>query len=128
MTAQNATTVLVIEDDKAVRQTTVELLQSDGYVVVEAVDGIDGLQRLREGSFDVVLLDLHLPRLDGIGVIDALEDPPPVILVSAFEYFDEQIMRDRLESKVVAFLQKPVRPQRLLEVVAAVASSKVPQE
>jgi CheY-like chemotaxis protein len=90
MTAQTATTVLVVEDDKAVRQTTVELLHSEGYVVVEAVDGIEGLERLREGSFDVVLLDLHLPRLDGIGVLDALEDPPPVVLVSAFEYFDEQ--------------------------------------
>jgi two-component system, NtrC family, nitrogen regulation response regulator NtrX len=111
-------TILVVEDDEAVRQTTVELLRSEGYGVIEAVDGIEGLQRLKEESIDVVLLDLHLPRLDGLGVLDAMEDPPIVIVLSAFEYFDEDSMHSRFESKVFAFLQKPIPPIRLLSVVS----------
>ena len=117
-------TVLVVEDDEAVRQTTAELLRTEGYGVIEAADGIEGLERLREESFDLVLLDLHLPRLDGIGVLDAMEDPPAVIVVSAFEYFDEDAMNSRFESKVFAFLQKPIPPQRLLSVVADSLSGK----
>lgn len=111
-------TVLVVEDDKAVRQTTVELLRSEGYGVIEAADGIEGLQRLKEESVDVVLLDLHLPRLDGLGVLDAMQDPPIVIVLSAFEYFDEDAMHSRFASKVFAFLQKPIPPVRLLSVLS----------
>jgi CheY-like chemotaxis protein len=48
MTARNATTVLVVEDDRAVRESTVELLRSEGHEVVEAADGIEDLERLRE--------------------------------------------------------------------------------
>jgi CheY-like chemotaxis protein len=119
MMTETTMTVLVIEDDEVLRQTTVEVLRLEGYDVIEASDGIDGLGQLQERSFDLVLLDLHLPRLDGIGVLDALEYSPPVVVVSAFEYFDEYTMRERFGAKVVAFLQKPVRPQQLLAVVSS---------
>lgn len=116
-------TVLIIEDGEAVRETMAELLLSEGYAVIQAADGVAGLQCIEQHSVDIVLLDLHLPRLDGIGVLDALDHPPPVVIFSAFEYYNEGDVRARYSSKVLAFLRKPVPPQRLLEVVADAAAA-----
>ena len=117
-------TVLVIEDRAVVRQATAELLRGEGYGVVEAADGIEGLQHLRAKpvDVDVVLLDLHMPRVDGAGVLAALDDPPPVIVHSAYDYGEEDSIRSRFGSKVCAFLQKPAAPQVLLDVVSNVAT------
>jgi len=120
--------VLVVEDDPGVRESTAALLRETGYSVTEAVDGVDGLQRLCDESFDVVILDLRLPRLDGPDMLDLLDDPPPVVVFSAFEYFNENEMRQRFGPKVFAYLQKPVPPGRVLAVVAeAVSGNSAPE-
>lgn len=63
--------VLVVEDLEQNRDMLVRRLQRKGYVVFEAVDGIDGLEKIAELKPDVVLLDVHMPRLDGFGVINS---------------------------------------------------------
>ena len=63
--------VLVVEDLDQNRDMLVRRLQRKGYVVYEAVDGIDGLEKIAELKPDVVLLDVHMPRLDGFGVINS---------------------------------------------------------
>jgi len=113
-----ALTVLIVEDDESVRASFADMLRLRDYNIIEAGDGIKALELLRTESIDLLLLDLRLPRLDGPEVLDALDAPPPVIVVSAFEYFGEDEMRERFGSKVFAFLQKPVAPGRLLDVVA----------
>jgi CheY-like chemotaxis protein len=63
-----------------------------------------------------MVLDLKMPRLDGVSLLDALPKPPPVVIVSATDMNDEA--RQRVGSKVVTHLSKPVPPQRLLDAVA----------
>jgi CheY-like chemotaxis protein len=114
--------VLIIDDDAGVRESTAELLRVAGYGVIEAADGIEGLQQLRRSEpVDAVLLDLRMPGIDGIGVLEAVDVHPPVIVVSAFEYFTQQEVTERFGAKVSAVLHKPVPPQQLLEVVAETA-------
>lgn len=67
-----------------------------------------------------------MPRMDGISVLEALEDPPVVLLVSAFS-MDEEI-RSRTSGRVFKYLRKPVAPGQLIEVVAeAIEEAKVRQ-
>jgi len=113
-----AFTVLIVEDDESVRASFADMLRLRDYNIIEAGDGIKAVELLSMESIDLLLLDLRLPRLDGPEVLDALDAPLPVIVVSAFEYFDEDEMRERFGSKVFAFLRKPVAPGRLLDVVA----------
>lgn len=119
-------TVLIVEDSDALRQSTADILSPLGYHVIEAADGIEGLHKLRNEPVDILILDFALPRLDGPGVLDALEDWPVVIVVSAFEYYNERAMRERFGPKVFAYLRKPVPPQLLLDVVADAASGPSP--
>jgi len=115
------TNVLVVEDDQGVRETTVAILREEGYVVVQAADGVDALELLRGHDIDVLLLDLRLPRMDGAAVLEALDRPPTVVVVSGFESFEEAEMRRRFGSVLFDCLRKPVSPHRLMAATAAAA-------
>ena len=118
--ARNAN-VLVVEDDQGVRETTVAILREEGYVVVQAADGADALELLKGHDIDVLLLDLRLPRLDGASILEALDRPPTVVVVSGFESFEEAEMRQRFGSVLFDCLHKPVSPHRLMATTAAAA-------
>jgi CheY-like chemotaxis protein len=115
--------VLVVEDDQGVRETTTAILREEGYVVVQATDGVKALELLKGRDIDVLLLDIRLPRMDGTVVMEALDDPPPVVVISAFESFEETELRKHYGWMLFDCLQKPVSPHRLIEVTAAAANS-----
>lgn len=69
--------VLVVEDDQLLREMYVETLKDEGFVVEAAQDGIEGLQKLKLGGWDLVLLDIIMPRMSGIDVMKELNATPP---------------------------------------------------
>ena len=79
--------ILIIEDDKFLRELIARKLEEEKYVISEAVDGEEGLRKIREDKPDLILLDLILPSLDGFEVLrEAKSDPEvkdiPVIVLS----------------------------------------------
>ena len=79
--------ILIIEDDRFLRELIARKLKNEGYEVAEAVDGEEGLKRIKEERPDLVLLDLILPGIDGFEVLEkAKKDPEtaqiPVIILS----------------------------------------------
>lgn len=69
--------ILIIEDDQFLREFYQELLQSEGYNVDVAEDGEVGMQKLRAGGFDLVLLDIMLPKKDGVTILRENKTQPP---------------------------------------------------
>ena len=114
--------VLVVEDEPDLRSSVAEILRHAGYEVQEAGDGVEALALLASRPIRAVLLDLRMPRCSGTALLDALVDPPPVLVVSAHHL--EESERARLGPKVVAVLKKPVPPAQLLERVAAVLQAE----
>jgi len=110
--------VLVVEDQEAIRDSTVAILRAAGFGVVPAADGVEALDVLRQHDVDVLLLDLGLPRMNGPEVLERLVDPPPVVVVSGFEHDDEAEIRNRFGACVVDCLHKPVHPTRLLDATS----------
>ena len=111
--------VLVADDDRSVRTSVAEILASDGYSVVEAQDGIEGLERLSAGEVDAVVLDVKMPRCGGLEMLDQMvprPPPPGVILVTAYDVGPE--IRVRFADRIVRVLRKPVPPAALLAAVA----------
>ena len=79
--------ILIVEDDRFLRELIARKLRNEGYEVLEAVDGEEGLKRIKEEKPDLILLDLILPGIDGFEVLaKAKEDPDttqiPVIILS----------------------------------------------
>ena len=118
-TPHRSVNVLVVDDDRGVRETTCSILRQEGYVVVQAADGVEAVERLGGHDIDVLLLDLRLPRLDGPAVVEVLDDPPTVVVMSGFESYEEPEIRRRLGPALFECLHKPVSPRRLISVTAA---------
>jgi len=107
--------VLVVDDESDVRASISEVLRTSGFTVAEAEDGAVAFGLLQGNRYGMVLLDVRMPRLDGVSLIEALVELPPVVVHSAFMLSAEE--RERLGEKVVQYLHKPVSPQQLLSAV-----------
>jgi CheY-like chemotaxis protein len=92
--------------------------------VVEAEDGAVALEKLSTQAVRVLVLDIRMPGRDGIGVLDAMDDLPPVLLVSAFSV--DQATKERIGAKVHRYLRKPVSPRLLLSCVAEASRARPP--
>lgn len=112
------TRVLIIDDDKVLQDLLALYLKVEGFKVLKAADGRDGLQRLRDERVDLVLLDLMMPAMDGMAFVRALketESPPRVLVLSAAGF--GLIDRDLRAAGVRGVVRKPVAPADLVRHV-----------
>ena len=109
--------MLVVDDHEAIRTSVADLLRTAGYSVAEASDGAAALKVLDSRTVGAMVLDLRMPGIDGLKVLDMLDDPPPVIITSAFTLdLDDQ---QRVDPKIFVQLVKPFHPRRLIDAVAS---------
>ena len=69
--------ILIIDDEKAIRKTLGEILSYEGYKIEEAVDGEEGLKKFKEKNYDVVLCDIKMPKIDGIEFLEKARESNP---------------------------------------------------
>ena len=113
-----AATLLVADDDPAVRQSLERMLTREGYAVVLAPDGPAALERLRAGGVDLVLSDLKMPGLTGLELLREVKAVSPdvdVILLTAFGTVEEAVKA--MKDGAVDFLTKPFQRAQLLRVI-----------
>jgi DNA-binding response OmpR family regulator len=112
--------VLIVEDEPALRDTLRVIFQFQGYETVEAEDGAIALEILGDRYVDVLILDLHLPKLNGISLLQKIDPPPPMVIIhSAFEFYSPEEVRKSTGSKVFRMVRKPIPPPQLLSAVSA---------
>jgi two-component system nitrogen regulation response regulator NtrX len=107
--------ILIIDDEKAIRKTLTEILSFEGYKIDEAADGEEGLKKFREKSFDVVLCDIKMPKLDGIEFLQkAAESNPdvPIIMISGHGNIETAV--EAVKKGAYDFISKPPDLNRLL--------------
>ncbi len=111
--------ILVVEDDTRLAATLARVLHSEGHDVELAADGLDALRRARERTFDLVILDVMLPGLDGIGVCRRLRATAqvPILLLTALGGTDERV--NGLDAGADDYLVKPFAYEELLARVRA---------
>ena len=110
----NPARLLIVDDDRTFRLSTAALLRQDGHEVAEAPDGQAAIERLERERFDLILLDLRMPGLDGIGMVEVLRTwghDTPILMISGFGTVDAAV--DALHTGADDFLTKPVEPDVL---------------
>lgn len=82
-----AKTILIIEDEEAIQGVVKAFLEDEGYNVVLASDGLEGMEKFREYHPDLILLDLMLPKMNGFSVCEAIrkESQVPIIMLTALD-------------------------------------------
>jgi two-component system chemotaxis response regulator CheY len=118
-----AKTILAVDDSASIRQMVSFTLKSAGYDVVEAVDGMDGLEKAKSKSINLVLTDQNMPRMDGLTLIKNLRGLPqyastPILMLTT-ESSDAMKSQGRAAG-ATGWLVKPFDPQKLIEVVRKV--------
>jgi CheY-like chemotaxis protein len=108
-------TILVIEDDPDVLQMIVRHLEHLDYDVISARDGMEGLKKLETGGYDMVITDIVMPYVSGVGVVTALKEKWPMIPVIAITGYGKEPEAAALEKKADVVLAKPVRMAVLRE-------------
>jgi DNA-binding NtrC family response regulator len=107
--------ILIIDDERAIRKTLGEILSYEGYKVEEASDGEEGLKKFKEKSYDVVLCDIKMPKLDGIEFLDkAREANPdiPIIMISGHGTIETAV--EAVKKGAFDYISKPPDLNRLL--------------
>ena len=101
--------VLLVEDDAAVAELYATVLRLHGHNVTVAIDGLAGLEAIRSGPFDIILLDLRMPRMDGLGMLRTMieervgTDTPVVVLTN---YDDSILQQEALDLGARDYLLK----------------------
>ena len=118
--------ILVVEDEESLRDLYREALEVEGYVVIAACDGVEGLEKFRDEDPDIVLLDLMMPKLDGWEVLEKIRQvsDSPVIIVTG-QGTAEDIIKGLLEAGADDYLVKPFGIRELQARIIAVLRRSV---
>jgi CheY-like chemotaxis protein/anti-sigma regulatory factor (Ser/Thr protein kinase) len=110
--------ILICDDDATTRQMMRGVLKSGGFSVSTASDGQAALRALRKKKFDIVFLDIWMPKISGLDLLELLRDEPhiPKIVVMTSDQTSETLLR-ALRGRVFHFLAKPIEARSLLELV-----------
>jgi two-component system chemotaxis response regulator CheY len=112
--------ILIIDDSATVRQAVRMPLQTTDYLCVEAVDGVDGLNKLKEESFDLILTDINMPNLDGFALIEQARQLPkakftPIVVLTTES--SEELKKRGKAAGASGWIVKPFQAEQLLKVL-----------
>ena len=112
--------ILVVDDESTLRLTTKARLQAKGFDVDVAEDGEIALEKLRGKTFDIVLLDINMPRLNGLQTLEAIvREYPATDVVMLTSFADFSLAIECLKKGAKDYLVKPIDAQELLSKIAA---------
>jgi two-component system, response regulator, stage 0 sporulation protein F len=115
--------ILIVDDEENIRLLFKEELEEEGYEVVVAANGYEALDRLRESAFDLVVMDIKMPGMDGIQTLNeikATNKDQPVILCSAYGEFKQDLASWVSDGYVV----KSADTQELKETIKKILESR----
>ena len=102
--------ILIVDDDEVLRLLLRQFLEGEGYQVTEAPDGVDALGKLSSSQYDLVIMDIAMPGIDGLSVCEHLKstmsNPPPVLMITALE--DEESVDRSFSAGAVDLIRKPI--------------------
>lgn len=108
-------TILIIDDEKAIRKTLTEILGFEGYKIEEAADGEEGLKKFQTNTYDVVLCDIKMPKMDGIEFLSkatAINPDIPIIMISGHGNIETAV--EAVKKGAFDYISKPPDLNRLL--------------
>ncbi len=121
--------LLVADDEEIIRTRLVELGTKLGFEVQAAVDGFEAWELYKKGPPDLVILDIYMPRMNGIQVLHYIKESHPdcpVILITGFLQYEQLIQRDRV--KPDGYIIKPFHFEKIANLMLQLIEKKEPAE
>lgn len=114
--------ILIVDDDLYLRDLYEEILKDEGYEIATAADGVEALEQIKTGAFDLVLLDIMMPKLDGLSVLSKLQEelklPKPPIVVLLTNLGTDPAVKEALQKGAKSYLVKAeLNPNQIVDEV-----------
>ena len=110
--------ILIVEDDKAILKSLKDILQSEGYSVDTAENGQEAIQKSKEKFFNMALLDIKLPDMEGTKLLTTMhKDQPKMMKIMITGYPSLENAVEALNLGADAYIIKPVKPEKLLALI-----------
>ena len=110
--------ILIVEDDKAILKSLKDILQSEGYSVDTAENGREAIQKSKEKFFNMALLDIKLPDMEGTKLLTTMhKDQPKMMKIMITGYPSLENAVEALNLGADAYVIKPVKPEKLLALI-----------
>lgn len=107
--------ILIVDDDKSIRKTLRDILEFEKYEIDEAADGLECIVKIKQTAYDVIILDVKMPRMDGMEAIEKIQNlnpDTPVVMISGHGNIDTAV--EAVKKGAFDFIQKPPDLNRLL--------------
>ncbi|MBK8627240.1 MAG: sigma-54-dependent Fis family transcriptional regulator [Saprospiraceae bacterium] len=107
--------ILIVDDDKSIRKTLRDILEFEKYEIDEAADGLECIVKIKQSSFDIIIMDVKMPRMDGMEAIEKIQNispDTPVVMISGHGNIDTAV--EAVKKGAFDFIQKPPDLNRLL--------------
>jgi DNA-binding NtrC family response regulator len=106
--------ILDVDDERAIRSTLKEILEYENYSVIDAADGLEALELVKNDQFDVILLDIKMPRMDGLEVLEEIQktSDTPVVMISGHGTIETAV--EAIKKGAYDYIAKPLDLNRLL--------------
>ena len=115
---KNKISILIVEDDANIRETLSALLQQEGYSTDTAKDGREAIEKTRAKFFNLALLDIKLPDMEGTKLLTAIhEDLPKMVKIIITGYPSLENAIEALNHGADAYIIKPAKPEKLLALI-----------
>ena len=111
--------VLVVDDHPAIRSTMLDILNEEGFVAEQAINGQEALQKCEDKDYDFVLMDMQMPDLNGVQVLSRIRENKPTS--SKFIFFSAysvpELEEQAIKLGIYAFLRKPIKVEKILDLI-----------
>ncbi|MFO8184676.1 MAG: response regulator [Candidatus Aegiribacteria sp.] len=114
--------ILIIDDEKNIRLTLSHAIEPMGFSVDSAVNGEEGLEKIAENDYDIILLDLKMPGMDGLEVLRRLREISEgvrVIIITAYGTIENAV--EAMKQGAVDYIQKPFSPKEIRDIISDIA-------
>lgn len=107
--------ILIVDDEQSIRRVLRDILELEKYQVDEAVDGLDCLVKLKQSEYDAIILDIKMPKMDGMEALDKIQQlaaDTPIVMISGHATIDTAV--EAVKRGAYDFISKPPDLNRLL--------------
>ena len=117
--------ILVVDDDPIIRKLLLEVLTNDGHQVEVAVNGLEGLKLARSEAFQLVLMDVHMPIMNGLETLIEIRRLFPRTPVAMMDSYPDQLVREAESRGALTCVHKPFDLEEIREIIQRVGSANL---
>jgi DNA-binding NtrC family response regulator len=116
--------ILIVDDNVNLTRAMAFVLKRKGYTVITAKDGLEGVRKTKESSFTLILMDIKMPRLNGVEALKRiLKIQPDSIVVMTTAYSVDDLIQEALQEGAYGVIHKPVNPEEIITLLETISEN-----